>query len=217
VIQIVEAIMPRNRFLLMVAMAAAGCSRSAAPDPTPAPTPSASVPPPAETQAQASAPAPAASSPSSDRAPAAQAEPPAPAKSAKSGSAAALKPASAHVSATNFTVDVASPGCQAGQDCVMTLKLGVGAGYHVNKEYPYKFIGAPAGGVSFLGKTDPNTFGRSTGDFVEQGEKAALLTVHYKAASTGEAHVTGKYKLSVCSADQCQIEQQPIDLSVPVL
>jgi hypothetical protein len=99
----------------------------------------------------------------------------------------------------------------------MTLALAVAGDFHVNKEYPYKFIGAPAGGVSFLGKNDANIFGRTTGDFVEQGEKKATLTVRFKAASAGEAHVTGKYKLSVCSAAQCQIEEQAVDLAVPVI
>ena len=204
---------PRTRgLLLLAAVAVVGavalhCSRSAAPDPTPAVASASSAPVASAAQAEPAPSASASAVASVTSAP--------PAKSAKPGT---LKPASAHVAGNNFTVDVASPGCQAGSDCVMTLKLGVGGGYHVNKEYPYKFIGAPAGSVSFLGKpSDPNTFGRMTGDFVEQGEKAALLTVHYKAAAPGEAHVTGKYKLSVCSADQCQIEQQAIDLTVPVL
>jgi hypothetical protein len=210
-----------NRTIFVLATLAAGCTRSAAPDPTPAPS-----------SASGALQAPAASS--AAVASAAQAEPPpsaavsaSPAPSAvasaavappaKSGKSAALKPAAAQVAGSNFTVDVASPGCLAGSDCVMTLKLGAGNGFHVNKEYPYKFIGAPAGGVTFLGKPDANTFGRASGDFVEQGEKAALLTVHFKAASAGDAHVTGKYKLSVCSADKCQIEQPAIDLTVPVL
>jgi hypothetical protein len=138
-------------------------------------------------------------------------------KDAGAPPAAALKPASRQVTGNNFSLDVASPGCRANEECAMTIKLVTAADYHVNKEYPYKFVATPAQGVSFLGKTDPNTFGRSSGDFVEQGEKSALLTVRFKPTAAGEAKVAGKYKLSVCSADRCQIDEAMIDLAVPVL
>lgn len=132
-------------------------------------------------------------------------------------SSAALKPVSKHVAGNNFALDVASPGCKAGEECAMTIKLAASGSYHVNKEYPYKFIATPASGVAFLGKSDPNQFTRASGDFVEQGEKGGLMTVRFKPASAGEAKVAGKYKLSVCSADQCLIEEPMIDLAVPVM
>jgi hypothetical protein len=138
-------------------------------------------------------------------------------KDAGAPAVAALKPASRQMSGNNFSLDVASPGCRANEECAMTIKLVTAADYHVNKEYPYKFVASPAQGVSFLGKTDPNTFGRTSGDFVEQGEKAALLTVRFKPTAPGEAKVAGKYKLSVCSADRCQIDEAMVDLAVPVL
>ncbi len=99
----------------------------------------------------------------------------------------------------------------------MTITLATNGAYHVNKEYPYKFIATPATGVAFLGKSDPNTFTRASGDFVERGEKTALMTVRFKPTAAGEAKVAGKYKLSVCSADQCLIEEPMIDLAVPVM
>jgi hypothetical protein len=131
--------------------------------------------------------------------------------------AAGLKPASKHIVGSNFALDVASPGCKAADECVMTIKLAVAPDWHINKEYPYKFVAAPSAGVTFLGKSDANTFSKAAGDFAEQGEKAALMTVRFKAAAAGEARVTGKYKLSVCSAAQCQIEEQAVDLPVPVI
>lgn len=138
-------------------------------------------------------------------------------KAAGSAATPTLKPASKHVTGKNFALDLASPGCKATEECSMTIKLAPGAEFHVNKEYPYKFIATPAAGVTFLGKSDPNTFARSSGDFAEQGEKSATMTVRFKAASAGEAKVAGKYKLSVCSADQCQIEEPTLDLTVPVM
>ena len=63
-----------------------------------------------------------------------------------------LKPASTRVSGKNFTLDAASPGCRVDTPCTMTLRLAASGEYHVNKEYPYKFLAAAAPGVQFLGK-----------------------------------------------------------------
>jgi hypothetical protein len=118
----------------------------------------------------------------------------------------------------NFTLAVAAaPGCKSGQECAMTIKLVTGGGYHVNKEYPYKFIATPGAGLAYLGKTEPTTFSRAAGDFVEQSETAGVMTVRFKPAAAGDVKVAGKYKLSVCSADQCQIEEEPVELAVPVM
>lgn len=138
-------------------------------------------------------------------------------KDAKSGATAALKPASKHVGGNNFGLDLFSPGCKAAEECSMTIKLAPAGDYHINKQYPYKFIASAAPNVTFLGKGDPNTFQRSSGDFVEAGEKSGTMTVRFKPASAGEAKVMGKYKFSVCSADQCQIEESNLDLSIPVM
>lgn len=99
----------------------------------------------------------------------------------------------------------------------MTLNLSVTGDYHVNKGYPYKFIGAASPNVTFLGNGDANTFSRAAGDFQERGEKAATMTVRFKPAAAGSAKVSGTYKMSVCSAENCQIEQQAVTLDVPVM
>ncbi len=141
---------------------------------------------------------------------------PAKGKDAGATAAAKLQPAKTHVDGKNFGLDVASPGCRAGEDCTMTIKLVVAGDYHVNKEYPYKFVASAAPGVAFLGKGDASTFSKASGDFVEEGEKAATMTVRFKASSPGQATIAGTYKMSVCSAEQCQIEQQPIALAIAV-
>ncbi len=99
----------------------------------------------------------------------------------------------------------------------MTLRLATGGEFHVNKEYPYKFLATSAPNVTFLGNGDANTFSRAAGDFKEEGEKAAVMTVKFKPTAAGEAKVSGTYKLSVCSAEACQIEQQAVTLTVPVM
>jgi hypothetical protein len=146
--------------------------------------------------------------------------PPASVASAKGKDAAAppaAKLTQAHVDGKNFALDLAAPSCKADTECAVTIKLAVSGDFHVNKEYPYKFVGSPAPNVTFLGKGDANTFSKAAGDFAQEGEKSATMTVRYKPSSAGQAKVSGTYKLSVCNPDQCQIEQQPISIDVPVL
>ena len=131
--------------------------------------------------------------------------------------AAPLKPAATSISGKNFTLAVGSPGCRVDVPCAVTLLITAGGEFHVNKEYPYKFTANAAPGVTFLGSSDANVFSRAAGDFREQTEKTATMTVRFKSTAAGEARVAGTYKLSVCSADQCQIETQAVQLAVPVL
>jgi hypothetical protein len=149
--------------------------------------------------------------------------PPTSAASAPAATAAAtaakvteLGPGKQRIDGQNFTLDVASTACKAGAECTLTIKLQAAADYHVNKEYPYKLTANAAPGLTFLGKKDPNIFAKETGDFVEEGEKSGTMTVRFKPAAAGAAKVAGTYKMSVCSADQCQIEVQPVALDVPV-
>jgi hypothetical protein len=171
--------------------------------------------------ASASAPAPASASPPASAKPTAGAKP-SPTTTAAAVSAAApapvaLKPAASHLAGKNFVLDAASPGCRVDAPCTMTVRLAAAGEYHVNKEYPYKFVAAAAPGVQFLGSSDANTFSRAAGDFREDGEKVATLTVRFKPTAAGEAHVSGTYKMSVCSAENCQIETPTITLAVPVM
>ncbi len=43
------------------------------------------------------------------------------------------------------------------------------------------------------------------------------MTVRFKPTAAGDAKVSGTYKMSVCSAENCQIEQQTVSLNVPVM
>lgn len=99
----------------------------------------------------------------------------------------------------------------------MAIRLTTSGDFHVNKEYPYTFIGSPAAGLVFLGKAGNGTFDRASGDFVQQTDKTAIMTVRFRAAAPGDVKVAGKYKLSVCSSSQCQVEQQRVELEVPVM
>ena len=154
----------------------------------------------------------------------ASAKPPPVASSAPTHEGAPPKPladkrqaASARIVGKNFNLEVGSPGCRVDEPCAVTLRLVAVGDWHVNKEYPYKFTAAEAPGVQFLGNGDAKIFSRASGAFLEEGEKTATMTVRFKPTSAGEARVAGIYKLSVCSAEQCQIEQQAVQLAVPVM
>ena len=210
-------IMHRSHLVLGVVLtvAAAACSK---PEPTAAPDPSATTisitaTPPASVSSSASAAAPAKPAPTTKSA---LAPTPASAATAPAPAPPPLKPAATRLSGKNFTLDAASPGCRVDVACVVTLRLSASGEYHVNKEYPYKFTATPTPGVQFLGNGDPNLFTRAAGDFREEGEKAATMTVRFKPTAAGDARISGTYKMSVCSAENCQIESQPVSLAVPV-
>lgn len=226
--------MTRLSLLLVTALAATvACSKpeppAPSPEPAPPPTVAISASPAAPTApAIATATATSSASPAQEKpanaasttTTAAVASAPAPARDAGKTPAAVeppLRPARARVDGKNFALDVVSPGCRAGDECTLTLRLTAAGEFHVNKEYPYKFSASPAAGLTFLGKGEPTVFSRASGDFREDGEKSATMTVRFRAASAGEAKVSGVYKMSVCSAEACQIESPRVELVVPVL
>jgi hypothetical protein len=122
-----------------------------------------------------------------------------------------------HVDGSHYTIDVApASDCQAGANCAIVVKLAVSGEYHVNQQYPYKFTAAPAGNVTYLG-TDaagPNVFTKTAGDFAIGDEKTATMTIKFKVAQKGPATVGGTFKLSVCSSQNCLLEQQDVSLNV---
>jgi len=137
---------------------------------------------------------------------------------AANGAAAAGPGAGPRVDGKTFTIVFAQSGdCKAGAECVATLKLDALGDYHINKEYPYKFK-ADGAGLEFLGKdaAGKNVFSKGAGDFTIDGEKAATMNVRFKAAKAGSSTITGQYKMSVCSAQNCQLETQEMALNVAV-
>ena len=118
----------------------------------------------------------------------------------------------------NFTVDATVGACHAGAECKVELKLSAGDGYHVNKEYPYKFKANETSGVEFLGKdaAQKTLFTKSAGDFTVDGEKVGTMTVRFKPSSRGNVTIAGLFKLSVCSAQNCQLDQANVAIPVAV-
>ena len=206
----------------------AACDKTEAPkpDPTPATTTAEAPPPPTSTTTasiattETTASAAASAAPSASTAPEAASAKPAASgatpAAAASGPAPKLEAASTTVSDANYDLVVATPGCAVGQECTLALRLATKGDYHINKEYPYKFTGAPAGPVTFVAKGAPNVFSKASGDFAIDGETRAVMNVRYRASEAGKVTLAGTYKMSVCSADQCRIVDPKVSLQVAV-
>jgi len=125
------------------------------------------------------------------------------------------------VCGSNFFVDSAGPAdCAVGATCAVTLKLTATGEFHINQDYPYKFRADDTSGLEFLG-TDgagKTTFSKAASNWqTPRGdEKSGVMTVSFRPASSGTKAVAGTFKLSVCSAQSCQLEQQQVSTTVAV-
>jgi hypothetical protein len=100
----------------------------------------------------------------------------------------------------------ADPDCRSGQWCTVRVELTALGGFHVNEDYPFKFVGAKAEGIEHDG----------TGAFTIESPTRGVLVHRFRPAAAGPAKVTGTFKLSVCSEEQCEIEAEPVAVDVPV-
>ena len=96
--------------------------------------------------------------------------------------------------------------CSAGATCEAQLVLTALGDYHVNGDYPTKFVtdATASAGLSIDGP----------GTFALDGAKRGTLTVRFKPAKPGAAQLVGTFKLSVCNDDNCEIEAPKITLDV---
>jgi hypothetical protein len=116
-----------------------------------------------------------------------------------------------------YALEMGAPPCRAGDACTATIKLVATDGYHVNKEYPYKFVAKRGERVTFLDREAAGTFSRSGGDFVENDETTGTLTLRFRPNAPGPTEIAGTYRLSVCSGDQCRVDQRDVTISIPVM
>jgi hypothetical protein len=106
-----------------------------------------------------------------------------------------------------YRIDAGPPAaCAPGATCEARLVLTALGGYHVNQDYPFKFVGEPAPAVAVDGE----------GAFAIDDARHGTMTVKFRPAAAGTAKLIGTFKLSVCSEDACEIEKPRIELAVPV-
>jgi hypothetical protein len=95
--------------------------------------------------------------------------------------------------------------CPVSSTCEAELVLTALGAYHVNDEYPTKFVPDAASGVRIDGE----------GTFKISGEKHGTMRVRFTPTTPGTAKLVGTFKLSVCSEENCEIESPKITLDVP--
>ncbi|HEX8789639.1 MAG TPA: hypothetical protein VF765_01720 [Polyangiaceae bacterium] len=119
----------------------------------------------------------------------------------------------------NFFVDGAQVGdCPSGANCTAKLTLVATGDFHINDQYPYKFKADEAAGITFRGtdRGGPNVFSKDADDWHKTGAQSGVMNVTFQAADRGARSITGNFKLSVCSAASCQLEQQTVTVPVAV-
>jgi hypothetical protein len=117
----------------------------------------------------------------------------------------------------NYFIDATPPAaCPVNEPCAVAIKLVATGDFHINDEYPYRFKADEAAGVEFLG-TDgggKNVFSKTAGDWQKTDAKSGVVTVKLKATQGGPKTIAGTFKLSVCSAQNCLLEQPQVSTSV---
>jgi hypothetical protein len=116
----------------------------------------------------------------------------------------------------HFFVEAAPGDCAAGAPCDLQLKVLATGDYHINDDYPYRFTADEAPGVAFLGANpaDTRVFSKSTGDWQKAETKAGTMRVRFTPAAAGPKTIAGTFKVSVCSAENCLLEQPKVSAVV---
>jgi hypothetical protein len=106
-----------------------------------------------------------------------------------------------------YRVDAGPPAaCAQGAICEVRLVLTALGDYHINQDYPFKFVGEPAPAPPVDGE----------GAFTIDDARHGTMTVKLHPAAAGTAKLVGTFKLCVCSDETCEIETPRIELAVPV-
>ena len=106
-----------------------------------------------------------------------------------------------------YRIDAGPPvACAHGATCEARLVLTALGDYHINQDYPFKFVGEPAPAPPVDGE----------GAFAIDDARHGTMTVTFRPAAAGTAKLVGTFKLCVCSEETCEIETPRIELAVPV-
>jgi hypothetical protein len=120
------------------------------------------------------------------------------------------RPVFARSAGDHWTVEASAPGdCQVGADCAATLRVRATGAYHVNREFPHKFI-ADATGVAFPA-------GSRFTAFSYESDTAGVLPVRFQGTAAGTATLSGSLRTCVCiGATACEPVTVPVSLAVPM-
>lgn len=138
------------------------------------------------------------------------------------GPAAAADPAGSAAAATNRaegpTFEVLldpPPSAKAGKPASARVVIRSRGPYHVNKDYPLAFDPAEDATAWPVRDRIPLTAGERTPCADQAGESCSIAApLAFTPAAAGAVRVSGTVRFSVCSAERCLIEKQPLALTV---
>lgn len=119
----------------------------------------------------------------------------------------------------NYFVDATQTSdCAVGANCSLALTLVATGEYHINDDYPYKFRADDAPHLSFQGtdSAGPKVFSKAANNWQKVAAQKGVMNVVVQAADKGDKPLSGVFKLSVCSAQNCQLEQTQVAATVHV-
>jgi hypothetical protein len=131
---------------------------------------------------------------------------------ASQASSAALGPAVPSLENANYKAQIRPTGaCKKDQVCGAEVLVEAKGDYHINDKYPYKFKldDPPPPGMRY-----PKPV--VTKDDGTMDEHKVVLKVPFVSEATGDRKVSGTLSLSVCSAANCLMDKQPLELAVKV-
>jgi hypothetical protein len=112
----------------------------------------------------------------------------------------------------NYRAEIRSAGaCRKDTPCAAEVLVEAKGEYHINDKYPYRFKleDPPPPGIKYpkavVGKEDGT-----------MDERKVLLKVPFVSEGSGPRKVAGTLSLSVCSAANCLMDKQPLELTVKV-
>jgi len=112
----------------------------------------------------------------------------------------------------NYRVEMRSVGaCRKDSPCAAEVLVEAKGEYHINDKYPYRFKleDPPPPGLKYpkpvVGKEDGT-----------MDERKVVLKVPFVSEVSGQTKVSGTLSLSVCSAANCLMDKQPLELTVKV-
>jgi len=135
---------------------------------------------------------------------------PADGKTGESPTPAAAGDAKAKVSEDSYDLKLEPSGTyKVGTAGAVQIVLDAKGPFKVNQEYPYSFALNEAPGVKFANM-------KVTGDAVKLEKKRATMSVPFTPSEAGARTISGTFKFSVCTDEQCLIKKQELALAVTV-
>jgi len=126
--------------------------------------------------------------------------------------APAAGPARPSLESANYRAEIKSSGaCRKDNTCAVEVLVEAKGDYHINDKYPYRFKveDPPPPGIKYpkpvVGKEDGT-----------MDQRKVVLKVPFISEASGDKRVGGTLSLSVCSAANCLMDKQPLEVTVKV-